>query len=227
MEEIQLSDANAAVTTWRIPNFSETQPVLETQHEPQSDLIELSQAASEEGYEAGYEAGRLEGLRAGREEIALAVAQFNALADAMTRPFIDFDQQVVNELRKIVYAVVNQVVRQEVATDPDIVNKLVETALSMLSTIEGDAEVILNPADISRVRTYLTEFHQQGGWRLSEDESLAQGGCIVKTPVSYIDMSLQKQITVALEQLQESNQGGYEPDGSARAQEAGPAEQTS
>lgn len=219
MEEIQLSDANPAVTTWQIPNFSEARPVIEPQHEPRTDLIELSQAASAEGYEAG----RLEGLQAGREEIAVAVAQFNALADAMTRPFIDFDQQVVNELRKIVYAVVNQVVRQEVATDPDIVNKLVETALSMLSTIEGDAEVILNPADASRVRTYLTEFHQQGAWRLSEDESLAEGGCIVKTPVSYIDMSLQKQITVALEQLQESNQG-HEPDVSARGQQAGLAE---
>lgn len=209
MEGIQLSKLDPAITTWQIPRFCEQQRPVADAHVQRSNLLELSRAASTEGFETG----RLEGLDAGKEEMAIAVAQFLALADAMTKPFVSFDQQVVNELSKIVLAVTSQVVRQEVTTNPDIVNKLVETALSMLCSIEGDAEIFLHPCDIARVREHLTETHQQGGWRLSEDESLAQGGCRVETPVSYIDMSLQKQIDVALDQLQQSNE--YELDCSA------------
>jgi flagellar assembly protein FliH len=190
------------LSAWRIPDFVDEQCDTLQQQEPQPDYASLAQRATEEGFAAG----RLAGLEAGKQQVEAAAAQFMALANALSRPFIDLDQQVVKELSGIALAVASQIVRRQIALDPTIVNTLVTEALAMLSTLEGDTEIWLNPADVDRVQAHLRASHQSEGWRLCEDATIAQGGCRVKTPDSYIDMSLERQLAVALNQLLESSQ---------------------
>jgi flagellar assembly protein FliH len=203
-----------------MPEFGYKQPPVDPQSAPGPSLLELRETAMAEGFAAGKQ----EGLEVGRQEVQAAAAQFFALAEAMTKPFHDFDQQVVNELSTIVRMVADQVVRQEVALNPGLVNKLVESALAMLSSVEGDAQIMLNPADSARVRAHLAETHSGITWRIVEDNSIAQGGCQVKTPVSYIDMSLQRQIDMAMEQLLQPLQDADPGSSTDAANPAAPAD---
>ncbi len=147
-------------------------------------------------YEEGFAAGRGDGLARGRQEIDAQVQQLKSLIGALARPFQSLDRQVENELVALVTALVRQLVRREIRTDPGVVVAAVREALGVLPVGARNVNVQLHPTDAALVRELLSGQEQE--WRISENPGLTRGGCLVVTDTSRVDATVERRLGEAV-----------------------------
>ena len=175
---------DAAIERWQAPFFDA--PAEIDRPDPE-EIEKLAQAR-------GFQIGKWEGLESGRLEAETMVKHLTAIIDEMAQPFRQLDQLVAGELAQLATIVARQVIRRELSLDSSTVTRVAEEALKTLSTVEGEVVVYLNPADITLVKELLLESLEGRPWKLVEDAELMPGGCRVKTPLSYIDASVETQM---------------------------------
>ena len=120
-----IREADMQATSWQPPNVS-GQTAQGAEHGgpllTAAQLDELTAKAQAEGHEEGrqqgFEYGHREGLEAGRAQLQEKLAQLDHLMHALQTPFEDLDDQVEQEIITLVIAMVRQLVRREVKTDP-------------------------------------------------------------------------------------------------------------
>ncbi|MGA7978753.1 MAG: flagellar assembly protein FliH [Chromatiaceae bacterium] len=147
-------------------------------------------------YEEGFAAGRGDGLARSRQEIDAQVQQLKSLIEALARPFQSLDRQVENELVALVTALVRQLVRREIRTDPGVVVAAVREALGVLPVGARNVNVQLHPTDAALVRELLSGQEQE--WRISENPGLTRGGCLVVTDTSRVDATVERRLGEAV-----------------------------
>lgn len=190
-----LSDNGQSVERWQAPFFEE--PVPRPAAMDPAELEALAQSR-------GFQVGKWEGLESGRAEAEQIVHRMNELLDEMARPYRSLDQLVTQELTQMAMLIAKQIVRRELTVNSDVVADIAAEALSTLSSLEGDIEVFLNPVDLETVRQLAADTLSGKSWKLLEDSELLPGGCRVKTPVSYVDASVEKQMEAVFGMLIES-----------------------
>ena len=190
-----MSDSAPEVERWEAPYFEQLA-------EPASQVApaELEAVAQARGFQLGKE----EGLEAGRAEAEEIIAFTSALAEEMTQPFRALDAVVTKELAQMAMLLAKQIVRRELTIDSSVVTDLVTESMLTLYKLEGEIVVFLNPADVERVRELAPEFLEGKSWKVVEDADLFPGGCQVKTPTSFVDASVEKQMEVIFSGLLES-----------------------
>jgi len=196
-----LSDQEQVVERWQapffdVPNQGGSQPAP-------ADLLAVAQAS-------GFQEGRSEGLRSGREEAEKTVRGMVALVEEMAHPFRALDQLVVKELSQLAIMLAEQIVRRELSINSEIISQVVAEALSTLSNLEGEIEIFLNPKDAQQLRELAPEILDSVSCKLIETSDLLPGGCRVKTPVSLVDASVEKQMERVFASLLESSESQLE-----------------
>ncbi|MCB1666998.1 MAG: FliH/SctL family protein [Porticoccaceae bacterium] len=184
------------VERWQAPFFDPQ--ASEARPDPE-ELEKLAHAR-------GFQLGKWEGLEAGRLEAEKLVKRMTRIIEEMAQPFRGIDQQVASELVQVATLIAGQVVRRELSIDSGTVTAVVDEALKTLSDLSGDIQIYLNPADVAMVRELLVESLEGKSWKLVEDVEMLPGGCRVKTPLSYIDASVEKQMEVVFSTLLEASE---------------------
>tara|TARA_R110002110_G_scaffold405241_1_gene624172 strand:- start:5537 stop:6178 length:642 start_codon:yes stop_codon:yes gene_type:complete len=190
-----LSDQRGAFERWQLPSF---EPPPEP--EPPVDAAQELEIARAQGFEQGQAAGREAGLAEARQ----VVAQVERLLDGMARPYAHLDQVVTRELVQTVMRVAATIVRRELSVDSSLIERTVTEAVATLASVDADIEISLNPADVAVVRELAPQLLDGNRWKLVEDDELLAGGCRLKTPVSYVDASIEKQIEALSNTLMEA-----------------------
>jgi len=187
-----MSEQGPGVQRWKAPYFNRpVEQVLTT------DPVEQEALA----YERGFDLGKREGLESGRAEATQTVSQMAALVESMVHPFLDLDHLVTKELTQMAMLIARQVIRRELSINSDVVTDIVDEAMRTLSRLEGDIEIYLNPADMALVKELATESLKGVSWSLVADPNMLAGGCRVKTPLSLVDASVEKQMELVFGQL--------------------------
>jgi len=189
-----LSDTGEIIQLWQAPFFEQTEtPQVEI---PVAELRAVAQAH-------GFQSGREEGLAQGLAEAKEIVHRMAAVADELAQPFRGLDAQVTRELARMAMLLAQQIVRRELAIDSTVVADIVAQAMSTLYKLDGELVVFLNPADAACVRELTAASGVLDGksWKIVEDASLSPGGCQVKTPTSFVDGSVEKQMEVIFANL--------------------------
>lgn len=223
-----ISGEGAEVRRWSLPDVDEGRADAPRTGGGRSvqELEALQQAAYEEafeqgrkaGHKAGYEAGEREGLKAARAE----VEKFNQVMAALADPVARLDDSAEDQLVQLVLQVAQQVIRREIQTQPGEVMAVIREAIAMLPMSAREIAVRLHPDDLALVcENWGDEEH--GGWKLVEDPSLSRGGCIVQTPSSRIDATVEKRIAALCTQLLGGERA--EDDGDAETDADGEDEQ--
>ncbi|RLW67292.1 MAG: hypothetical protein B6D71_16730, partial [gamma proteobacterium symbiont of Stewartia floridana] len=100
------------------------------------ELEAIQQQAYEEGFEKGkqegFEYGHKEGLNQAQMQLNQYTSQFDRLLQTFERPLRNLDNQIEKELLALVIAIVKQLVRREVKSDPNLIVGVVREALSVL-----------------------------------------------------------------------------------------------
>ncbi|MFT4613166.1 MAG: flagellar assembly protein FliH [Bacteroidia bacterium] len=181
-----MSDKGETVQLWEAPFFE--QPVA-------SSAPPVASAEQEAIAQArAFLVGKEEGLEAGRAEAQEIVRSLAALVDEMALPFRGLDALVTKELAQLAMRLAEQIVRRELTIDSSVVTDIVAEAMETLYKLGDEIVVFLNPADAALVREFAPESLDGKSWKVVEDAGLLPGGCQVKTPTSFVDASVEKQI---------------------------------
>jgi len=190
-----MSEQGPGVQRWKAPYFKRPAEHLLT-----TDPVEQEALA----HEKGFDLGKKEGLESGRAEAEQTVRHMAVLLESMAHPFLDLDHLVTKELTQLSMLIARQVIRRELSINSDVVTDIVDEAMRTLSRLEGDIEIYLNPADMVLVRELATESLEGVSWSLVEDPNMLAGGCRIKTPLSLVDASVEKQMELVFGKLLES-----------------------
>jgi flagellar assembly protein FliH len=163
------------------------------------------QLIEREAWDAGYAAGREAGLVAVRAEqqrvqddLRERANRFGHLLDLMARPLKDLDDSVFDSLGTVVEAVVKQLLRRELKTQPEQIVGVVREAVGALSDAAREVRVHLHPDDAAVLREILVEPGNDRAWRIVEDPVLTRGGCRVRSENSTVDARLEARIGAAV-----------------------------
>ncbi|HEX6999683.1 MAG TPA: FliH/SctL family protein [Gammaproteobacteria bacterium] len=157
-------------------------------------LAAIEEQVRTEAQRAGFEQGRLEGLAAGREEMARQAARLAALVDSMAPQLKVLDDALLDQLARLVLAVARQFVRRELRSQPGEVVRVVREALAALPASEARVRVYLNPEDAALVRDTLLPETLERPLHLIEDVTLAPGGARLETDSSVVDASTETRL---------------------------------
>ena len=164
-----------------------------------AELESIQQKAHEEGYakgkQEGFSFGHKEGLAQARQQLQQYTKRLEQLLDCLSEPLRELDNQVEQELLKLVIAIVRQLVRREVKSDPNMIVGVVREALTILPVAARNVRLQLHPEDADLIREVYGLADTEVGWTLIEDPVITRGGCKVVTDSSQIDATLDSRLT--------------------------------
>ena len=174
-----------------VPEETATLPTLE-------EIEAIQKQAYDEGYEQGrkegFDYGHREAMEAGRKEITEKLATLDELLSTLDVPFKELDDQVEQELLTLVVAMVRQLVRREVRTDPHQIIGVMREAMAILPVNARDIRVLLHPEDAEIVKELYTVAEGDLAWKVVEDPVIQRGGCRVITDNSQVDATLESRL---------------------------------
>lgn len=200
------------------------EPALREVAEPdeaslQPPTAEELEVLRQTAYEEGLAAGRAEGLRQAAEEVRVQAESLRALIGCLARPLEQLDARVEEELVALVIAMVRQLVRREIKTDPGVIVAALQQALGVLPLAAREIAVKVHPEDAALLRGVYAETgeEQVPGWRIVETPAVTRGGCVVVTSTSEVDATVERRLTAAIRSVFGSDRLG---DAGATAAEA-------
>lgn len=173
----------------------------------QEGYAEGLEQGQKEGYEAGYQQGhdegRLAGQEAGEQEAKLAAERLHQelgirwqqLFEHMRQPALQISEGVERQLVMMTATLAQAICMHEVTTNPILIGKVIEHALAELSEQAKQIKIALHPDDLTLIHQRWSDAEREEmGWRLLADETLTRGGCVVTTPVTRVDATLETRI---------------------------------
>jgi flagellar assembly protein FliH len=200
--EAILSEKGEVVQLWEAPFFEQSKPSASPV--ASAELEAMAQAR-------GFQAGKEEGLASGKAEAEAIIDSITAIAEQMTQPYLGLESLITRELAQMAILLAESIVRRELTIDSSVVTDVVREAMTTLYKLEGEIVIFVNPADAELVRNFSPESLEGKSWKVVEDIDLSPGGCQVKTPTSFLDASIERQLEEVFEKLIESCDQGLEP----------------
>ncbi|MES9850382.1 MAG: flagellar assembly protein FliH [Candidatus Thiodiazotropha sp. L084R] len=199
-------ESSADIRQWLPPEMGDGQKSQSrgTIHPPSApptahELEVIQQQAYDEGFEKGkqegFEFGHKEGLQQAHQDLQHYTSQLDRLLETFVRPLRNLDNQVEKELLALVIAIVKQLVRREVKSDPNLIVGVVREALSVLPVSSRNVRLLLHPEDAVLIREVYALGDAEVGWDLIEDPVINRGGCKVVTDTSQVDATLESRLT--------------------------------
>jgi flagellar assembly protein FliH len=171
------------------------------------------QAKYNEGYQEGYAEGHAQGRAEAAAEAEREMQDYLAgqgretaqrlaeLTQALEARLADAEQRVADGVLELACALARQVVRQELAANPNALQPVVREAIGMLMADGRSAVVRLNPADMDVVEQPLREEFSTLALTWMADAAVAPGGCLVESAGAVVDGSLEKRWLRAIANL--------------------------
>ncbi len=200
-------------STWQLGSFGDD-PARKPQAAPTPEALkreaELARKAAEEaaqqaarrvveerqeqlrqardgGYQDGYRDG-LAALEAFKQSHATQTsAQVSAVIQQMQARLDLVEQDLAQRVAGIALEVARQVVRSELAQNPQHVVAVTHEALSVLLVSARHIVVRLNPNDLSLVTQGCVDALAARGARLMADSEIEAGGCVVESDIGTVD----------------------------------------
>jgi flagellar assembly protein FliH len=170
----------------------------------------------EEGLQQGWQSGHHEGLTAGRSEgraegLAQGAEEARARLDQLGAPLeraleqvhqlqADYQAALRKEVVDLVAKVARQVIRCELALQPQQLLAMVDETLATLPRVGDDeVEVRLNPEECQRIRELQPEAAQR--WKLRPDPRLEPGECHVHAGSHEADAGCRQRQAAVMDQV--------------------------
>lgn len=195
-----------AVAAWHFSSMDAAQavpaPLVEPEPEPQPpidlDLMlqEARQQAYAEGFQHGHDAGSQETrdaleavIRRSAEETAVRMGQ---LLHSMGDQLIAAEQHIARQILELSCDIARQIVRQELKVNTRHLRAVIGEALEQLVEDGLPATVRMNPEDLALMKGALLETLGENAPELVADPDITPGGCLIQSPSSVVDATIEK-----------------------------------
>lgn len=194
MNSIQKDSDDMQVSEWKSPQL------IDEASASKSDK-DLRQEIYEEAFKEGYDNGMETGKREAREQLQIIQ---NLLA-ALSKPFNEQGQQLVESIAQLSGKIAKSVVSMELRTDPEMFKAMVSETISALNTNQQNVIIHLNPQSAKVIREMMSDDANGEYWRIVDDASVSLDDCKVFCQDSIIDVSLDDRINLIIQQLLEND----------------------
>lgn len=160
-----------------------------------ADADEAQQAAVAAARQAGYQDGYRDGLSAleafKRSYAQQATAQIGALLASADAQLGALEEQMAEALAHAAMDLAGQVVRHELAVQPELVASVAREAVANLMLSARHVTLRVHPDDEALVAEGAGDELERRGARLVADATLSRGGCIVESDVGIVDAGIE------------------------------------
>lgn len=202
-----------AVAQWQFTEMDENRrraAVLAAEKPPEPVIDEsMVQEARDEAYQQGLEQGRLEAALEGQRHLdeyiasqgALASERLNAVMASLEQRFAEVEQNVAQGVLAMACELARQVLRRELAADPESLRPVIREGLGLLAADARTAVVRLHPEDHETFKAVPAE--SLGGQEIKwvSDASVAPGGCFIEAAGAQVDGTLARRWARAVANL--------------------------
>ncbi len=199
-------DEIEAVEQWRFGVIETAAQLLQAQVKVRAAEQDDAQqeAARQEIFRSGYADGVVQGRAQAQAEVQQQMADFLTHQAAQTgqqlselfksvQTQLDQAQQVMAQgVLELSCELARQVLRQELAVNPNALLPVIREALDLLGAEHRTAVVRLHPADLDVLEGVLTAEFTGLSLSLRADTTLQPGGCVVESAGMVVDATLQK-----------------------------------
>jgi flagellar assembly protein FliH len=114
--------------------------------------------------------------------------------DILTSAAFDVKKEIINsaekEIIELAIAIAENILRQKLDTEPELMKKITKSAIDQLSEKE-EIRIIVNPALVNNLYDYVDELKEEirglKTVKITEDKTIPKDGVIVESPESRID----------------------------------------
>jgi len=152
------------------------------------------QALQKDAYDEAWQKGHAEGMVAGQQAVEDRAAHYDALLNALCRPFDELDEAVEKQLLELSTVLLRQLFRREIKLNPKHVIGVVRDAIQVLPIASRSVQVHLHPDDAALVKETLSPAEGELAWSIVEDPLCNRGGCRVTTENSQIDATAESRL---------------------------------
>lgn len=204
----------AAVAAWSfsaVGGSDEARPPVAVVMEPEKErakeaaLADTRQQAYTEGFHHGHNAGSQETrdaleatVRRSSEETGVRMGQ---LLHSMTDQLIASEQLIARQILDLACDIARQVVRQELQGNTRHLRTVIGEALETLVEDGLPATVRMHPEDLALVKGALLETLGDNAPDLVADPAISPGGCLIQSPSSTVDATIEKRWARAIGNL--------------------------
>lgn len=175
-ELASLIDTSAATMERSAEDKATTDALIE------QEIVEARARAHVEGYAAGHATG----VAAASAERERMVALLDGLADHAGA----HEQRLLDEVLDFALLLARQLVGEALSVRRDLVLPVVSAALKQLPQASQHVQVMLNPADVDLVRTFLEQEPIPHRCQFVADVGIAPGGCRLETEQCEVDATV-------------------------------------
>jgi flagellar assembly protein FliH len=169
----------------------------------------VRQAALNEGYAQGFAKGHAQATAEGQQKLQEYIHHqgaelgrtFGALFDNAQAQIAQSEQAMAKGILELACEIARQVVRQELRSNPLILQPVIREALGMLAVDCKIAIIRLHPQEMSVVSQLIAAEFEHLALTLVPDASLTPGGCLIEAAGTVIDGTLEKRWQRAVSSL--------------------------
>lgn len=199
-------DAITQVTDWNFGAVDQASlrfaAKLKAQAEEEERLRDTGarQAGYNEGYSKGFEQGHAQATLEGQRQIseyisnqgAEATRNFSNLFASAQTQLMEAHQVMAKGVLELACEVARQVLRAEIATNPNALQPVIREALGLLQADSKVAVVRMHPVDMETFSDVLQQEFSNLSLTLLPDPNLTQGGCLVESAGTVVDATVEK-----------------------------------
>jgi flagellar assembly protein FliH len=150
------------------------------------------------GFQQGFDEGSKKGYEDNLHLLQSQAAKMVSLLESLSEPFKNLDEEVENELVKLVIGIATQIIRREIKTDPGQIVAVVRETINVLPLASQKISLKLHPEDAELVRSALALDEISPSWSIVEDPLITRGGCEVDTGVSHVDATVEHRLAAVI-----------------------------
>ena len=190
------------VSAWQFSSMDDEDETPPEVSAPEADPMEHSavqealDAAYREGYANGHETGAQETRQAleaeVRQSMEATAVRMGELLHTMTDQLLSSEQAMARQVLDLACELARQVVREELKTNTQHLRALIGDALAMMIDVGLPAPIHMNPDDLSAMQAALQETLGENAPEFLPDPTISRGGCLVKSPSTTVDATIEK-----------------------------------
>ena len=174
-------------------------PVLETGGRLSQSKYKMPSAKEIEdiyknAYHEGYASGKEQAFKDVQEHVRAKLTDMNNVLSSIYRPVEDIENELVEILTRITINIAGNILRRETRQNTGQIAAVVSESLKLLPISTEQLTLVLSPEDATFIKETYQNVEHPYSWKIREDPSITQGGCVIVTESSTIDARVETQL---------------------------------
>ncbi|MGL6315296.1 flagellar assembly protein FliH [Vibrio sp. WXL103] len=163
--------------------------------------VEKGQAQGfEQGLTAGQQQGIEQGMAEGKKAFLKAATPFESMTQKLEQLFVEQERRQREQVCELVQKVAQQVIRCELALQPQQILALVEETLETLPSEPEGIKVMMAQEEFAQIQQVAGEKIKQ--WNIVCDPDLRQGDCRIITKTAEADAGCEQRLETCMQAVQ-------------------------